>query len=107
MTNKEFEKIAKEQIEFSLNLLCSKGEEYSESGSLDNSDRLSHFKRAAVIMNSTPKAALWSMLTKHLISLSDMCTNGTKYDKDRWTEKITDSMNYLLLLKALIIEEGE
>lgn len=56
-------------------------------------------------MNTTPKAALFGMLSKHLVSVSDMCTDGQTYDIDRWNEKITDSICYLILLRAIVEEE--
>ena len=56
-------------------------------------------------MNSTPKAALMGMLSKHLISVSDMCTDDRVCPKEQWDEKITDSINYLLILRALVEEE--
>lgn len=107
MTDTEFLEIVKDELTTVLSMIESKGEEYSATGDLSTADRLGHFKKSAVIMNNTPKAALWAMLSKHLISLSDMCTNGAVYTKERWTEKITDSINYLLLLKALVIEEEQ
>lgn len=45
------------------------------------------------------------MLSKHLVSISDMCVDGREYSVERWTEKITDSINYLLILRAMIEEE--
>lgn len=38
--------------------------------------------------------------------LSDFDSRMEDYSLDRWTEKITDSINYLLLLKALVEEEA-
>ena len=98
-----FNKVVKEQLLYCEQLLTGKGEEYAPDS---NIDRLAHFKKAAVIMDGTPKEALLGMLTKHLVSISDMCTGGHTYSKERWAEKITDSINYLLLLKALVEEEG-
>ena len=57
-------------------------------------------------MESTPKAALFGMFSKHLISLSDMCMNKRKHPKEVWSEKITDSINYLLILAAIVEEES-
>lgn len=51
------------------------------------------------------KAALMGMLSKHLISVSDMCMDGQQYSKEQWDEKITDSINYFLILCAIIEEE--
>lgn len=46
------------------------------------------------------------MLAKHIVSLYDMCfDDGASYDISTWDEKITDSLNYLFLLKA-IVKEG-
>ena len=47
------------------------------------------------------------MLAKHIVSLYDMCfDNESHYDISTWNEKITDSLNYLFLLKA-IVKEGD
>ena len=100
MTSKDFSKVVGEQLGYCETLLGIKGEEYA-----DDEDRLRHFKKAGALMNCTPEAALFGMLLKHLISISDMCTSNERYAPDRWTEKITDSINYLLLLKALTEEE--
>lgn len=101
-----FNKVIKEQLLTCEGLLIGKGQEYAP-GATDESavDRLAHFKKAAAITGGTPKEALLGMLAKHLVSISDMCIDGRDYTGDRWTEKITDSINYLLLLKALVEEE--
>lgn len=126
MNIKNFNAIIKEQLARCENLLCNKGKEYSP-GTADpenttpalaeepggqfafnfeaENDRLYHFKKAAVIMNATPKEALLGMLSKHLVSVSDMCTDKRGYSLERWDEKITDSINYLLILRALVEEE--
>ncbi len=100
MTSKEFDKVMAEQLGRCESLLGSKGEEYA-----NDRDRLQHFKKAGILMNCDPKAALFGMLLKHLISVSDMCTDGRSYGLDRWNEKITDSINYMLLLRGLVEEE--
>lgn len=88
--------------------MTGKGHEYAPDA-VDESaiDRLAHFKKAAAITSGTQKSALFGMLTKHLVSLSDMRTDGETYSAERWTEKITDSINYLLLLKAVVEEEAK
>ncbi len=103
-----FNKVIKEQLLTCENMLCSKGHEYSPSaGDKNRADRLAHFKKAAAVVNSTPKVALLGMLSKHLVSVSDMCTDNYNYSKELWTEKITDSINYLLILKVLVEEEKD
>ena len=55
----------------------------------------------------SPERALAGMMAKHIVSLYDMCyADGETFDMATWDEKITDSLNYLFLLKA-VVEEGE
>jgi hypothetical protein len=100
MTYERFDSIVEEQLEITRALLTSKGEEYS----LTN-DRLAAFKRAASLQDETVKQALCGMLAKHVVSVYDMCMSDRYFTKERWNEKITDSINYLLLLKAAVEEE--
>lgn len=52
------------------------------------------------------KAALAGMMSKHVVSLYDMCYSTLlHFDMEQWDEKITDCINYLILLKALVKEE--
>lgn len=122
MTYKEFAKIAETQMENCTELLSVKAEEYTPSDPDDTElvedangqptfgfaadDRLRHFKKAAVLMGVSPKAALLGMLSKHLVSVADMCMSNEHFSRARWSEKITDSMNYLILLRALVEEEA-
>lgn len=74
----------------------------------DNSDRLSAFKTAAVIQGSTPQRALAGMMAKHIISIYDMCfAQEASFETEVWNEKITDTLNYLFLLKAIVKEEND
>ena len=47
------------------------------------------------------------MMAKHTVSIYDMCNSGQKYPIELWNEKITDHINYLLLLRAIIEDEIE
>lgn len=100
MTQQKFEAIVGQQLETCRNLLVSKGKEYSLTD-----DRLIAFKKAASLQGETMEQALCGMLAKHVVSVYDMCMSGDYFPIDRWTEKITDSINYLLLLMAAIQEE--
>lgn len=95
-----FNYIINDQIKHCHAVLEEKGREYA----LDD-DRLGHFKAAASEQEITPKQALWGMASKHFTSLSRMCKTGSD-DQSLWLEKITDSINYLLLLRALIEEDA-
>lgn len=101
MTLERFNQVVNDQVEHALAVLSEKGTEYSLSA-----DRLDHFKDAAAEQEITPKQALWGMASKHFASLNGMCKNDAR-SKELWDEKITDSINYLLLLRALVEEELE
>lgn len=100
MTNEQFEKVVNDQLKYCSELLTRKGKEY-DSGS---SDRLHSLKVAAAMQGISPKQALAGMMAKHTVSVFDMCWEGS-HSMEKWTEKITDHINYLLLLKALVQEE--
>lgn len=101
MRNEDFNKVVDDQLEFCKSLLCKKGTEYDS----DTSDRLHSFKVAAALQGETPQQALAGMLAKHTVSIFDMARTGSS-DLTIWTEKITDHINYLLLLKGLIMDEN-
>lgn len=124
MTIETFNTIVHEQINTCTNMLIGKGLEYApgataksedtklpvplgyeKTSPTESKDRLAHFKKAAAIMSATPKAALLGMLSKHIVSVSDMCTDNRDYPIEKWNEKITDSINYLLILRAIVEEE--
>ena len=91
MIQKDFNEVIIRQTDRCKSILTAKGEEYAPRAVKSSGiDRLAHFKKAAVVMNSTPKVALMGMLSKHLISVSDMCTDDRVYPKEQWDEKITD-----------------
>ena len=98
MLNELNETIAS-QIEHCKRVLVIKGEEY-----VHGNDRLEHFKNSAQDQDITAKEALWGMLSKQLTSLKAMCKNDNTVT-ELWVEKITDSINYLLLLRCLVEEE--
>lgn len=100
MTNTKFNEVLKNQLDYCSELLAAKGDEYDS----DTSDRLHSFKTAAALQNETPKQALAGMMCKHTVSVYDMCKGG-EYPLEKWIEKITDSINYLILLRAMVEEE--
>ncbi len=73
----------------------------------DNQDRLSAFKVAAAMQGCSSEQALAGMMAKHIVSLYDMCyADKETFAAEVWDEKITDTLNYLFLLKA-VVEEGQ
>lgn len=100
MNNVQFEKIFEDQVAFCERMLLQKGHEYAI-----DSDRMHNFKVAASFQGETPKGALGGMLAKHIVSIFDMIRSETESPMEKWEEKIGDAMNYLFLLKALVLEE--
>jgi hypothetical protein len=99
MTNQEFNTLVDNQFKYCKQLLDVKGKEYAP----DTTDRLSAFKTASHVLHKTPIQALGGQMSKHTISIYELIDNGCT-DMALWQEKITDSINYHLLLKALITE---
>ena len=84
-----------------MDLMCGKKNlEYSR-----NDDKLWNFKRAAMVQGVTPEFALLGMMSKHLVSIIDICQDGELPAKELLAEKITDTVNYLILLEAIIEEQ--
>ena len=100
MKRSEMEKIVKKQFDACEKLLLSKSDEYTE----DSEDKLAAFKQAGALLGTTPQAALIGMLVKHLTSVARMCKSGKDYPEELWSEKITDTINYMLLLRAVVTE---
>lgn len=101
MNNDEFEQVVNEQMQKCVEILITKAKEYAGEG-----DRLHNFKTAAALEGVKPRQALAGMMAKHTVSVYDMCMSGKSYSMEMWNEKITDHMNYLLLLKGLLTEEA-
>lgn len=100
MTNEKFMQIVDAQVDLCKTTLGVKSAEYD----VGTTDRLHSFRAAAVLQNETPKQALAGMLCKHTVSIYDMCREGN-YSVEKWSEKITDHINYLLLLRAMVEED--
>ncbi|MFQ6807016.1 MAG: hypothetical protein ACLRT5_20975 [Lachnospiraceae bacterium] len=102
ITQKEVIAVFDGQVALCREILQKKTKEYTG----DDTDRLGAFKAAAALQHTTPECALAGMLAKHIVSLYDMCfAEAAVYPTGTWDEKITDSLNYLFLLKA-IVKEG-
>ena len=94
-------------------VMCAKSAEYSRGD-----DKLWNFKRAAEIDGITPEQALRGMDLKHRTSISDMLdtfntidtetatifSKPIEYSREVWEEKLTDHINYTILLWGLLAE---
>lgn len=104
MKSEEFEEVINKRIEMCKTVLCNKADEYATD------DRLHNFKVAGELQSCTPVKALGGMMAKHTVSVYDLIDDheqGKTISKEMWAEKIGDSINYLLLLTALLEEDIE
>ena len=102
MRTEQFEEVINNRIETCKSVLCSKAEEYATD------DRLHNFKIAGELQKCTPVKALGGMMAKHTVSVYDLIEDYEQVktiSQEMWAEKIGDSINYLLLLTALLEED--
>lgn len=92
------------QIERCKKILTIKGGEYA-----DDCDPFETFKVAAAIQNTDIFKALGGMMAKHTASIYHMIgdMNPMVYSLEKWDEKITDHINYLLILSAMVHDAYE
>lgn len=104
MQREDFDSFLEERFDHIRGVLASKGAEYVPEDLVEEEQsRFHNFYIAAAFNSETPERALWGMLTKHLVSLSDMVqSESTDTPLYIWEEKITDAVNYLLLLHAMV-----
>lgn len=97
MKNEQFAKIFSKQVDICEEVLIKKAEEYGTE------DRLHNFKIAATLQDCSPIQAVAGMMVKQTVSIYDMCQAIEGYHTmDQWDEKITDHINYLILLRATV-----
>ena len=101
MNGEKFEQLTKEQITTCIDVLCGKAKEYATT------DRLHNFRVAAKLQGISETQALAGMMAKHSVSVYDMCMSNHRHPIALWQEKITDSINYLLLLNAMVREAAD
>jgi hypothetical protein len=106
MNNERFNEVLEARIAGIKDILANKNKEYSS-----DTDRLHNFRVAANIGPKpiTAPQALLGMWRKHLVSIIDIIEDtakGVYPSKKIRDEKITDAVNYLILLEALLIDDG-
>lgn len=100
MNNTLFTQLIKNQLKRCKEILLLKNEEYGSE-----TDRLHNFNVGAAMTGKTPKEILGGFMLKHTISIYDMINSKEHFDIKQWNEKITDHINYLLLLKVIVYDE--
>jgi hypothetical protein len=102
MKAEEFNKLVEARLKVCSETLQKKADEYAASD-----DRLHNFKVAGAMLSCTPERALLGMAAKHLVSVFDIVSNiehGKVPDDKLVLEKLTDTINYVILLEALVQE---
>lgn len=102
MTTEQFDNIVERAVERSVNVLVHKAKEYAVDG-----DRMHNFNRGAQISGETREKVLKGFMLKHLISVFDIIDDvekGKLHPREYLDEKIGDSINYLLLLEASLVD---
>jgi len=95
-----FEDILDEQVKRIRDVLVVKAAEYATE------DHLANFKKVAHLRGCGLPQAVGGMMAKHTVSIFDMIESGREYPLEVWDEKITDHLNYLILLRATLIENA-
>lgn len=99
MTSEQFDKIVEEQIDSIRAVLKSKAQGYAT-----DDDILHNFKAGAKEFGGVPSQVCWGYLLKHLVSVMDLAKGVRIGSREHIDEKIGDSINYLILLKAILLE---
>ena len=104
MTREDFSKRVEKRIDLVRQTLLTKHKEYAKD---DNVFR--NFDEAAggLSLHGSSAEVLWSYMTKHLVSIKDIVADNKSADPAIVSEKIGDVINYLILLEAMLNEQGE
>lgn len=105
MNKNTFERVVEDTLGMAQKVLTRKSGEYSSSD-----DKLHNFDKAKDLMRcKTKEFALLGMLNKHLVSVIDMIEKFEKTGElptsNMIDEKIGDSINYFILLKACFYDD--
>lgn len=102
MNSLTFNEVTERRLQECIDVMCRKSDEYSTE-----CDKLHNFKVAGALQGCSDIKALGGMMCKHTVSVYDLINdfeNGKNISLGLWNEKIGDSINYLLLLNALVVE---
>jgi hypothetical protein len=102
MKKERFQRLLRDQHDALVALTASKGEEYARS----DADQLANFKRQAAELGMAPKQVLAVYFNKHIDSIKSYLKNGQTFSEPI-EGRIDDAILYLILLKAMVIEESE
>jgi hypothetical protein len=98
MTREDFSSRVEKRIDMIRQSLLRKHKEYAADDNV-----FKNFEEAAegISLHSSSEEVLWSYMTKHLVSLKGIVTEGGAKPQVV-SEKIGDVINYLILLEAML-----
>lgn len=104
MTREDFSRRVEKRVDLIRQTLLTKHKEYAKD---DNVFR--NFDEAAggLSLHGSSAEVLWSYMTKHLVSIKDIVADKKPVDASVVSEKIGDVVNYLILLEAMLNQQGE
>ena len=105
MEQEEFSDCVTEMIDLCLDTLSAKKAEYT----VGDEDRLQEFKVTGVLAHESSFCMLKGKMSKHVAKVYMMLKKmdkGENFSEAQWNEVLKDNINYLLLLKALLMDEG-
>lgn len=93
--NKETQQqVFDETVNQMRSIMLSKGDDYA------NDDRLSNFKKVAIMTNTTPEMVVLNLIATKVARLSELLTGKTPKNESV-EDSILDLANYTLLLKMI------
>ena len=84
-------------------LMKVKGEEYTVS----DEDKFKNFNSIGERMSLMPEQVCLIYLLKHMDSITNYVNKGTEYSDEKIEGRISDAIQYLLLLVTLITDEKQ
>ena len=96
--NNEYRDCVKETMRMCEDVLLKKNKEYT-----NNMHPFHNFQIAAELQDTTLIKALAGMMAKHTSSIYDMCNSEKDFSIEKWNEKIIDHINYLIILRAMVV----
>jgi hypothetical protein len=100
MEQKKFDAVVNSRFEYCKEILGVKGSVYASK-----KNRLKNFYDGASLNECTPKQYAFMLMTKHLVALKDYIREDRKMEEDFIDEKVSDIINYAVLIEALNEEE--
>lgn len=101
MEHSRFGEILDAQLQRIRDILEVKQDEYGTE------DYLHNIRAAALLEGASMPQSVVTKMSKHTVSIFTMVKGGKPHLVDKWDEKITDHIVWLILLKAALIEGAE